>query len=208
MPSPNGIWAGEPISQGTVLKVAVPKGVNPSIPQGEAGSCKFPPNCSSLCQRQGLQQEYISAFPIHMDVIFPHSRCIGVAQTVSGFLLEGIVPCRAVDFRSVGGGESWSLQWCHLISELSSFHFLKSTLWLTELKDRWYWGRRDGWPGGLGLTYAHWGIWNDWPMGTCCIAQRTQPNILWRSMQNLRENGYVYMYGWVTCHTAEIITIL
>ena len=36
----------------------------------------------------------------------------------------------------------------------------------------------EGWIGGLGLTYAHRGIWNDWPAGTCCIAQRTLPNIL------------------------------
>ena len=26
---------------------------------------------------------------------------------------------------------------------------------------------------------AHWGIWNDWPTGACCIAQETLPNILW-----------------------------
>ena len=36
-----------------------------------------------------------------------------------------------------------------------------------------------GWTGDLGLAYSHWGRWNDWPMGTCCIAQGTLPNILW-----------------------------
>ena len=32
--------------------------------------------------------------------------------------------------------------------------------------------------GVWGLAYAHYGVWNDWPTGTCCIAQRTLPNIL------------------------------
>ena len=40
-------------------------------------------------------------------------------------------------------------------------------------------GGGEGWPGGLRLAYAHWGIWNDWSMGTCCIAQGTLPNSLW-----------------------------
>lgn len=31
---------------------------------------------------------------------------------------------------------------------------------------------------GLGLAYPHSGIWNDWPLGTCCIGQGTLPNIL------------------------------
>ena len=43
----------------------------------------------------------------------------------------------------------------------------------------WWWG---GWTGGLGLAYAHWGICNDWPVETCCIAQRPLPNILWSPM--------------------------
>ena len=34
------------------------------------------------------------------------------------------------------------------------------------------------WTGGLGLTCAPCGIWNDWPTGTCSIAQGTLPNIL------------------------------
>ena len=33
-------------------------------------------------------------------------------------------------------------------------------------------------PGGLGLTYAHCSIWNEWPTGTYCTAQGTLPNIL------------------------------
>ena len=39
------------------------------------------------------------------------------------------------------------------------------------------WGRE--WSRGLGLAYAHWGVWNDWPTGTWCIAQWILPNILW-----------------------------
>ena len=39
-------------------------------------------------------------------------------------------------------------------------------------------GGREGQTEGLGLTHAHCGIWNDWPTGTCCVAQRTAPNIL------------------------------
>ena len=37
-------------------------------------------------------------------------------------------------------------------------------------------------------------------MGTCCIAQRTLPNILWWSMwkKNLKENGCMYLYNWTT----------
>jgi len=35
----------------------------------------------------------------------------------------------------------------------------------------------EGWTGDLGLTHAQCSIWNDWPMGTSCIAQRTLTNI-------------------------------
>ena len=37
------------------------------------------------------------------------------------------------------------------------------------------------WTGGLGLARAYWGLWNDWPTGTCCGAGGTLPNILWSS---------------------------
>ena len=57
------------------------------------------------------------------------------------------------------------------------------------------WGR--GWTGDLGLAYAHGGTWNDWPMGTCCIAQRTLPNVLWSSMwvKKLKKKGFVSVYN-------------
>ena len=40
-------------------------------------------------------------------------------------------------------------------------------------------GGGEGGIGGLRFAYSHCGIWNDWPIGTCCIAQGTLPNILW-----------------------------
>ena len=30
----------------------------------------------------------------------------------------------------------------------------------------------------LRLAYAHFGMWNDWPSGTCSMVQGTLPNIL------------------------------
>ena len=41
--------------------------------------------------------------------------------------------------------------------------------------------------------------WNGWPVGACCIAQGTLPNILWQPIweKNLKGNGYVYMYDWI-----------
>ena len=62
--------------------------------------------------------------------------------------------------------------------------------------DRW----GEGWTGGVGLAYAHWGLWNGWPMGTCCLAQRTLPNILGSSTweKNMKENGCVYMFNCIT----------
>ena len=50
---------------------------------------------------------------------------------------------------------------------------LKTNLWLPKGT-----GGGEGQTGGLGLAYAHCGIWNDWPMGTCYKAQRTLLNIL------------------------------
>lgn len=45
----------------------------------------------------GLWQEYVSAFPTHLDVdIFSFARYIGVTQLVPGSLSEGIVPHTAV----------------------------------------------------------------------------------------------------------------
>ena len=51
---------------------------------------------------------------------------------------------------------------------------LKTNLWLPK-----WTAVGGGIAGGLGLEYAHCGtLWNDCPMGICCIAQGTLPNIL------------------------------
>ena len=42
---------------------------------------------------------------------------------------------------------------------------------------REWWG--EGWTGGLGSAHAPWGVWNDWPTGTCSVAQGTLPHVLW-----------------------------
>ena len=34
------------------------------------------------------------------------------------------------------------------------------------------------WTGGLGLAYAHYGIWDGWPTENCYVAQGTLSNIL------------------------------
>ena len=42
---------------------------------------------------------------------------------------------------------------------------------------------------------------SNWQQGhTCCIAKGILPNVLWWFMweKNLRKNGYVYMYNWIT----------
>ena len=51
---------------------------------------------------------------------------------------------------------------------------LKTNLW--SQRRQVVEGKR--WTGGLGLAYAHWGIWNEWPMETFFIAQKNLSNIL------------------------------
>ena len=54
----------------------------------------------------------------------------------------------------------------------------------------------EGWTGGLGLAYAHCGIWNIWPMRICYIAQRTLPIFCDNYVRkNLKKNECVYMYN-------------
>ena len=70
-------------------------------------------------------------------------------------------------------------------------------------------GGRDGFR--IWIGYTHRGIWNNWPLETCCIAQGTLPSVLWQSMweKNHREwiRVYICMTGSLHC-TAEIITAL
>ena len=53
-----------------------------------------------------------------------------------------------------------------------------TNLWLPNLWLPKGMGGGEGWTGGLGLTCAHRGTWNDWPMGTCWIAQGLLPDTL------------------------------
>ena len=65
---------------------------------------------------------------------------------------------------------------------------------------------------GWGLTYAYRGTGNDWPTGTCCIAQRIPPSILGSTVweKKLKENGNVHRYDRVpllysrNCHNLVI----
>ena len=59
------------------------------------------------------------------------------------------------------------------VEQKQTHRLLKTNLWLPKGT-----GEREGIIGGMGLSYAHCGIWNDWPTGTCCIAQGILPNIL------------------------------
>ena len=92
----------------------------------------------------------------------------------------------------------WNLKkvykWTYLQNR-NRFTEFENKLMVTK-GDRW----GGGWTGGLGLAYAHCGIWNDWLMGTCCIVQGTLPNVLWWSMwgKNLKKNGCMYVYNWIT----------
>ena len=60
-----------------------------------------------------------------------------------------------------------------------------------------------------GLVYAHCGIWNDWPNGTCSIAENsTQYSvIIYVGKKSERRDMYVCMTESLCC-TAEMITAL
>ena len=47
-------------------------------------------------------------------------------------------PCVTIGFVCIGGCEFRSPLWCYPTLELSFFHFLKLTVWLSALKDRWH----------------------------------------------------------------------
>ena len=49
-------------------------------------------------------------------------------------------------------------------------------------EDEW----REGWNGGMELAYAHNGIWNNWPMGTCCIVHRELHTIFCNNLYQKR----------------------
>ena len=72
---------------------------------------------------------------------------------------------------------------------------LKINLWLPKETSR-----GEGWIGDLGIGIRTLWYMDDWVNGICCMAQRTLSNILWLSIweKNLKENGCVYMYNWIT----------
>ena len=54
--------------------------------------------------------------------------------------------------------------------------------------------RVKGWTGGLGLTYAHCGIQNDWPTRTCCTGNSTQNSVMvYVGEESEKEWMYVYV---------------
>ena len=92
----------------------------------------------------------------------------------------------------------------NLFAEQKQTHRLWKKRIVTKV-DRW----EEGWIESLGLAYAHYDIWNDWPMGSYCIAQGTLHNIMWLSMGKELENVCVYICITVSlCCTVEIITTL
>ena len=66
------------------------------------------------------------------------------------------------------------------------------------------------WVRSLGLACAHYSRWNGWPTNTCCIAQRTLPNILWWSEKKRiwKRIDVCTCIPESLCCTTEIITTL
>ena len=78
----------------------------------------------------------------------------------------------------------------NLLAEQKQTHRLWKQIYVYQRRQvEW-----EEWTGGLGLAYAHWVIWNDWPMGTCCalgysIGNTTQYFVVIYWENNLKENG-------------------
>ena len=63
------------------------------------------------------------------------------------------------------------------------------------------------WTGGLGLAYAHCGIWNDWSVGTCCREQRPLYPIFFDNLYRKRMwKGVCTCITESLCCTGEIVT--
>ena len=58
-----------------------------------------------------------------------------------------------------------------LICKTETDSWALKNFWLSK-------GTGKGGTGVLGLAYAHGGIWNHWPGGTCCMAQGTLLSVL------------------------------
>ena len=71
-------------------------------------------------------------------------------------------------------------------------------------------GQGEGGTGGLALAYAQRSIWNDWPTGTCGIAENSYPQFC-DSPCGKRIRKRMDVWTHITeslCCTAEIIAIL
>ena len=68
----------------------------------------------------------------------------------------------------------------------------------------------EGWTGGLGLAYAHWGIWNDWPTGPALEHREFYP-VFFDSLRGKRTWKRMDMCICTTgslCCTAEMINLV
>ena len=78
------------------------------------------------------------------------------------------------------------------IAEQKQTHRLCKQTWLPKETG----GVGGGVDWDLILAHAHYGLLNDWPMGTCCTAQGTLTN-QYSVVIYMGKNGYVYMCNFV-----------
>ena len=82
---------------------------------------------------------------------------------------------------------------------------LKTNLWLPKGQ-----GAEGGWTGALRLAFAHWGLWNDWPVGPAVEHREPYP-IFFDDLLGKRMCERKWMCMGITeslCCTAEIIITL
>ena len=64
-----------------------------------------------------------------------------------------------------------------------------------------------GWTGGLGLAYAHCSMWNDWPVGTCWVAQRNQLPFYVAGIRD--DSGFSFVWDrLITLRFSELVKIV
>ena len=84
-------------------------GPSPSLLREKLGVVSSHPSVGHCVRGEVYSKSVSQPFLPFLMWVFSHSQCVGVAQLLSGFLLEGIAPRVAVDFMSMGGGEFRSL---------------------------------------------------------------------------------------------------
>lgn len=76
--------------------LALDVGSKSFVPLEKAGNYSLP--TVRCCTEGGIYGKSVSAFPTCFSVgIFPFAQSVGATSPISGFLLEGIFPCVAVD---------------------------------------------------------------------------------------------------------------